>query len=72
LLPFLIFLLTRSACRSLRRSASHPLRDWQGTVVRRHPDGGVEVMAQSEDGYEPTSSEPPVGTVPGHEDPEDR
>ncbi len=72
LLPILVFLLTRSACRSLQRSASHPLRDWQGTVVRRRPDGEVEVLAHSEDGYEPPSSEPPVGTVPGHQYPEDR
>ena len=29
-LPILVFLLTRSACRSLQRSGAHPLRGWQG------------------------------------------
>jgi ubiquinol-cytochrome c reductase cytochrome b subunit len=41
-LPILVFFLTRSACRSLRRSEAHPLRSWQGEVVRRGPDGSVE------------------------------
>jgi len=41
-LPIMIFFLTRSACRSLRRSEAHPLLDWQGEVVRREEDGRVE------------------------------
>jgi ubiquinol-cytochrome c reductase cytochrome b subunit len=41
-LPILVFFITRSACRSLRRSGAHPLRSWQGEVVKRGPDGSVE------------------------------
>jgi ubiquinol-cytochrome c reductase cytochrome b subunit len=66
-LPIIVFLITRSACRSLQRSEAHPLREWQGTVVRRRPDGAVEVIAESPDRERPPVSEPPVGTVPGHE-----
>jgi ubiquinol-cytochrome c reductase cytochrome b subunit len=67
-LPIIVFLVTRSACRSLQASETHPLREWQGTVVRRRPDGAVEVIAESPDRESPSAaSEPPVGTVPGHE-----
>ncbi|HWF73787.1 MAG TPA: ubiquinol-cytochrome c reductase cytochrome b subunit [Solirubrobacteraceae bacterium] len=66
-LPIIIFFITRSACRALQRSDAHPLRDWQGTVVRRRPDGAVEVIAESPDRESAPASEPPVGTVPGHE-----
>jgi ubiquinol-cytochrome c reductase cytochrome b subunit len=44
-LPILIFFITRSACRSLRRSGGHPLRSWQGEVVEREPDGRVERLS---------------------------
>ena len=33
--PIIVFFITRSACRSLQRSGAHPLRAWQGNVVRR-------------------------------------
>src|ERR1700757_189049 len=46
ILPIVVFLITRSACQSLQRSGAHPLRAWQGQVVRRRPDGGVEVVAE--------------------------
>jgi hypothetical protein len=62
-----VFLGTRSACRSLQRSGTHPLRAWQGTVVRRRADGGLEVMAESPDRIEPKPTEPAVGTVPGQD-----
>jgi ubiquinol-cytochrome c reductase cytochrome b subunit len=64
-LPIAIFFITRSACRSLRRSGSHPLRAWQGTVVRRRTDGRLEVLAQAPDRSASKPSEPPVGTIPG-------
>jgi ubiquinol-cytochrome c reductase cytochrome b subunit len=67
ILPIIVFFITRSACRALQRSEAHPLRDWQGTVVRRRPDGAVEVIAESPDREHEPASEPPVGTVPGHE-----
>ncbi len=66
--PLAIFFLTRSVCRSLQRSGSHPLRDWQGDVVRRRADGALEVVAHSGDGVEAPITEPAAGTVPGHAD----
>ncbi len=67
IIPILVFFLTRSACSSLQRSGAHPLRAWQGEVVRRRPDGAVEVVAESPDRFEPEPTEPAVGTVPEHE-----
>ena len=66
-LPIIIFFLTRSACRSLQRSRAHPLREWEGTVVTRHDDGEIEVIAGSPDRLEAPPAEPPVGTVPGQQ-----
>ena len=66
-LPILIFFITRSACRSLQRSGTHPLRAWQGNVVRRGADGALEVLSDSPDRVVPPATEPPVGTVPGRE-----
>ena len=66
-IPIVVFFITRSVCRSLRRSDAHPLRDWQGTVITRRGDGAVEVIAQSPDRTESVPTEPPTGTVPGHE-----
>jgi ubiquinol-cytochrome c reductase cytochrome b subunit len=66
-LPILVFFITRSACRSLQRSEAHPLRAWQGNVVRRRADGGLEVLSDSPDRDVPPVTEPPVGTVPGRE-----
>ncbi|MBV9941053.1 MAG: ubiquinol-cytochrome c reductase cytochrome b subunit [Solirubrobacterales bacterium] len=66
-LPIVVFFVTRSACRSLQRSGSHPLREWQGNVVRRSADGAVEVLSDSPDRVVPPITEPPVGTVPGRE-----
>ncbi len=63
--PILVFFIVRSVCRSLQRSEAHPLRAWQGAVIRRGPDGSVEVL--DDDSGRPTErpSEPPVGTAPG-------
>ncbi len=66
-LPILIFFAVRGACRSLQRSGSHPLRSWQGEVIRRRADGAVEVIDLSTGGGEAVKSEPAVGTVPGEE-----
>jgi ubiquinol-cytochrome c reductase cytochrome b subunit len=65
IIPIVVFFITRSACRGLQRSGSHPMRAWQGTVVRRSADGNVGVLADSPDRVEPPVTEPPVGTVPG-------
>jgi ubiquinol-cytochrome c reductase cytochrome b subunit len=67
-LPIIVFFLTRGVCRSLKRSGAHPLRSWQGEVVRRRPDGSLQVVAGSQEADPRAApSEPPVGTVPGHE-----
>jgi quinol---cytochrome-c reductase cytochrome b subunit len=63
-LPILIFFLTRSACRSLQRSDSHPMRAWQGTVISRRPDGAIEPRQASPDRIDEVPTEPPVGTLP--------
>ena len=66
-IPLVVFFATRSACRSLQRSGAHPLRAWEGNVVRRRPDGGLEVLGDSPDRIVPPATEAPVGTVPGQE-----
>jgi len=66
-LPILIFFISGSACRSLRRSGMHPLRAWQGLVVQRGADDSLEMLAASPDGAEPPVTEQPVGTIPGRE-----
>ncbi|MGO9497141.1 MAG: cytochrome b [Solirubrobacteraceae bacterium] len=67
IIPIIVFFAVRSACRSLQRSGAHPLRVWDGNVVHRRPDGAVEVLTDSPDTVVPPVTEPPVGTVPGHE-----
>jgi ubiquinol-cytochrome c reductase cytochrome b subunit len=67
LVPIVVFLATWRICRSLQRSGSHPLRSWQGDVVRRRVDGAFEVVGESPDRVEAEPTEPPVGTVPGQE-----
>jgi ubiquinol-cytochrome c reductase cytochrome b subunit len=37
--PFLVFVFTLRICRELKASEMRPLRRWEGTVVRREPDG---------------------------------
>jgi ubiquinol-cytochrome c reductase cytochrome b subunit len=66
-IPIVVFFLTRSACRSLQRSEIHPLRAWQGSVVRRLDDGRAVVVAESPDRTAARPTEPPVGTAPGEE-----
>jgi len=66
-LPIMIFFVTRSACRSLQASGSHPLRNWQGTLIRHRPDGQLQPIADGPEETGAKSSEPPVGTLPGHE-----
>jgi ubiquinol-cytochrome c reductase cytochrome b subunit len=65
IVPGIVFALTRSVCRSLQRSAAHPLRSWQGSILTRRPDGTLAPVAFSDDRDTPADSEPPVGTVPG-------
>jgi hypothetical protein len=39
----------------------------KGEVIRRRPDGAVDVILGSPDRLEPEPTEPPIGTVPGRE-----
>jgi ubiquinol-cytochrome c reductase cytochrome b subunit len=64
-LPIIVFFITRAACRALKRSEAHPLRAWQGEVVRRDSDGSLQVLADHPDRSTTPVSEPPVGTLPG-------
>jgi ubiquinol-cytochrome c reductase cytochrome b subunit len=64
-LPIIVFFLTKAACRSLQRSGAHPLRAWQGTIVRRTPSGALQTVLDSPDRIEAPESQEPVGTVPG-------
>ena len=66
-LPIVVFYLTRAACRSLAQSGTHPLRAWQGTIVRRRPDSSVETVLDSPDRLTEPDAQEPVGTVPGAE-----
>ena len=67
IIPIIVFFATRGACRSLQRSGVHPLRTWDGNVVRRRPDGGIEIIADSPDRIESPVTEAPGGRVPGTE-----
>ena len=68
-LPILVFFITRSACRALARSEAHPLRQWQGEVVRRRADGSVQRLTGSPDRLDRSRlTEAPMGTVPGYDD----
>jgi ubiquinol-cytochrome c reductase cytochrome b subunit len=69
-LPIIIFFITRSGARALKRSEAHPLRSWQGTIVSRGPDGATSRLAEAENAT--PLQEPPVGTVAGHDYPEQR
>jgi ubiquinol-cytochrome c reductase cytochrome b subunit len=65
-LPIIVFFLTRSGARALKRSELHPLRGWQGAVVTREADGSTQVLAASTG--EP--GDPPMdapGSAPGED-----
>ncbi|MCW3018752.1 MAG: ubiquinol-cytochrome c reductase cytochrome b subunit [Solirubrobacterales bacterium] len=64
-LPIIVFFATRSVCRALQRSGTHPLREWDGAVLDRRPDGGFEVLAESPEGPGSLAPGPPIGTAPG-------
>ncbi len=64
-LPIIVFFITRSICRALKRSGTHPLREWDGTLVERRSDGGFEVLADSPEGPGSLPPGPPLGTAPG-------
>jgi ubiquinol-cytochrome c reductase cytochrome b subunit len=70
-LPIIVFFVTRSAARALKRSEAHPLRGWQGVIVTREPNGAaVRVIADDENAT--PGVEPPVGTAPSLDYPEQK
>ncbi len=66
-LPVIVFFATRSVCRALQRTGSHPLREWEGSLLVRRRDGGFELIADSPDGPGSVEPQPPLGTAPGRE-----
>ena len=64
-IPLLVFLATRAACRALSRSGAHPLRDWNGSLVARRSDGSFEVLADGPGDAPAAVPAPPLGTAPG-------
>ncbi len=64
-LPIIVFFVTRSICRALKRSGTHPLRAWDGAVIDRRADGAFEVVADSPEGPGSLTPGPPLGTAPG-------
>jgi len=71
-LPVIVFFITRSAARALKRSDSHPLRGWQGSIVTRDDDGAVRPLDTSHNGSAAAQSAPPAGTILGHDYPEQK
>jgi ubiquinol-cytochrome c reductase cytochrome b subunit len=63
ILPIAVFFIVRSAARALQRTDAHPLRGWEGTVVRRTPDGGVQHLP-TYDKPRPAPAGSPDGTPP--------
>ena len=66
-LPIVVFFATRSACRALQRSEAHPLRAWEGEIVRRGRGGAIEVLADGTDRSEAPVPDPSVGTSPSEQ-----
>jgi quinol---cytochrome-c reductase cytochrome b subunit len=66
-LPIIVFFATRSVCRALQRSGTHPLREWDGVVLDRRADGGFEALGESPEGPGSVAPGPPIGTAPGQD-----
>jgi ubiquinol-cytochrome c reductase cytochrome b subunit len=62
--PVIVFLVARHIARALARSGAHPLREWDGVVVRHTPEGAFVPVA---DDPAPDVPEAPLGTAPGEE-----
>ncbi len=69
-LPIVVFFITRTGARALKRSETHPLRGWQGTIVTRGPSGATRVLA--DDGNATPGVRPPGGTAPALDYPEQK
>jgi ubiquinol-cytochrome c reductase cytochrome b subunit len=71
-LPILVFFITRSAARGLSRSQRHPLRGWQGEIVKRGAGAQAKGLQISGDGTDPPATEEAIGTAPPENDPRGR
>ncbi len=69
-LPIIVFVVTLTGARALKRSEVHPLRGWEGVIVTRGPNGGTQVL-EAHDNATP-GVEPPVGTAPAIDYPEQK
>ena len=64
-LPIIVFFIVRSGARGLKRSEAHPLRGWQGVVVRGEVDGRADVVDGA--GGRPPDAVGGAEAVPGTE-----
>jgi ubiquinol-cytochrome c reductase cytochrome b subunit len=69
-LPIIVFFVTLTGARALKRSEVHPLRGWTGVVVDRTPTGATRVL-EIDDQATP-GVEPPVGTASALDYPEQK
>jgi ubiquinol-cytochrome c reductase cytochrome b subunit len=69
-LPIIVFFIALTGARALKRSEVHPLRGWQGVVISRTPDGATRAL-DADDNATP-GAEPPMGTAPAVDYPEQR
>jgi quinol---cytochrome-c reductase cytochrome b subunit len=70
MLPIIVFFITLTGARALKRSEVHPLRGWEGVVVSRDGNGATRVL-EADDNATP-GVEPPVGTAPAVDYPEQK
>ena len=72
--PIIVGLVTYRICRELQSSGSHPLRGFNGRLIRRKPDGGFETVAVPTVTHDPSAGDgrrppPTYGTQPGERGP---
>jgi ubiquinol-cytochrome c reductase cytochrome b subunit len=56
-LPFVVGYATKRVCERLRATEPHPLRGWEGAVVRRSPGGGFAADGSPLSGRAPTGAD---------------
>ncbi len=64
--PVVVFAFTLRLCRELAAAEARPLREWEGTVVRRAPDGHYEELEVA--AAEGDRERPPVHGPPAREE----
>ncbi|HEU4976977.1 MAG TPA: cytochrome bc complex cytochrome b subunit [Baekduia sp.] len=61
--PFIVYAIARRIFEDLRRRDPHPLRGWNGRIVRRTPTGGFETLGATDGRATTTVAEHPEETV---------